>query len=283
MTGQAASKGLTPVPLEIVSVQSQVVYGRVGNNVALPVFREHGLEAAAVPTVVLSNTPHYPTCHGGAMPLEWFSGYLNDLSARQALDHLRAVVAGFLGGPEQAGVLAEWVSAVQAQLPEANFIVDPVIGDHDHGVYVDPGMIEAYREHIVPLAQGLTPNGFELEHLTGLPVHTLDEVATAARSLLAYNDRLRWVIVTSAAPEGWPPGEMHVSVVTDTEIEVIRHRRLDVTPKGTGDLFSAELTARWLNGIPLAAAARGACERVLAALDYTAQANCAELLLPFTE
>lgn len=273
-----ARSDLRPLPITVVAVQSQVVYGRVGNNVALPALRGHGLEVAAVPTVVLSNTPHYITCHGGPIPTDWFKGYLDDLRARGALESVRVVLAGFMGGPEQAAVLAEWLRLIESEGTRALFIVDPVIGDHDHGVYVDPRMVEAYRTEILPLAHGITPNGFELERLTGMPVRTLEEVEAAARSLLS--DRLKWITVTSAAPETWPEGQMRVLVVTADGAELIEHRRLDTTPKGTGDLFSAELVARWLNGASVVDAVRAACERVVAALEFTARAQCAELLLP---
>ncbi len=89
-------------------MQSQVVYGRVGNNVAVPALEGLGLSVAAVPTVMLSNTPHYPTVHGGALPIEWFDGYLQDLSARGALQALRAILIGYLGTPAQAQALARW-------------------------------------------------------------------------------------------------------------------------------------------------------------------------------
>ncbi len=269
---------LRPLPLDLLSVQSQVVYGRVGNNVALPTLDALGLAAAAVPTVVFSNTPHYPSMHGGAIPPEWFAGYLDDLVARGAAQSLRAVLVGYLGSPQQAAVLARWTAAQQQALPQLRVVIDPVIGDHDHGIYVDPGMVQAYRRHLLPLAHGLTPNHFELERLVDRPLHRLDEVIAAARGLL--NGRTEWMAVTSAAPDSGPPDEMRVALVTRGGAQLITHVRVDAAPKGTGDLFSAAITGHWLLGDSLQQAALKACDRVVAALQQTRRAQCAELLLP---
>ncbi|WP_047473723.1 pyridoxine/pyridoxal/pyridoxamine kinase, partial [Delftia sp. ZNC0008] len=248
MNAPAPHDMLQPLAIDVVSVQSQVVYGRVGNNVAMPTLQALGLAAAAVPTVVFSNTPHYPSIHGGAIAAEWFAGYLQDLGARGALGQLQAVLAGYLGGPDQAGLLADWVAGLLQQRPGLRVVVDPVIGDHDSGIYVDPAMVEAYQRHLLPLADGLTPNHFELERLTARPVHGMDDVVQAARSLLT--GRTQWVAVTSAAPElgGEHALRMRVALVTREDVHVVTHARVDAVPKGTGDLFSAALTGHWLRG-----------------------------------
>lgn len=278
MTEMTTNTIRQPLRLDVVSVQSQVVYGRVGNNVALPTLEALGLAVAGVPTVVLSNTPHYPTIHGGPLPIEWFSGYLEDLSARGALRCLKAVLAGYLGSPEQAAVLACWVKPLLARHTGVRLVVDPVMGDHDHGVYVAAGMADAYRQYLLPLAQGLTPNGFELAHLTGRSVNDLESVVAAARTLLA--GHTEWIAVTSAAPATWSADEIQVVLVTRTQAHVITHLRIDATPKGTGDLFTAALTGYWLTGVSLLEAAAKACQQVMSALRQTEQAQCAELLLP---
>ena len=272
------SSALQPLRADVVSVQSQVVYGRVGNNVAVPTLESLGLSVAAVPTVVFSNTPHYPTVHGGALPIDWFAGYLQDLSERGALHALRAVLVGYLGNPGQAEVLARWTQALQAEREDLRVVIDPVMGDHDHGIYVDTGMAEAYRQLLLPLAHGLTPNGFELAQLTGLPVDDMESVVAAARTLLT--GRTQWIAVTSAAPDTWAVGEMQVAFVTRTQAHVITHARINAVPKGTGDLFSAALTGHWLNGATLPEAIARACQTIVQALRHTYNAQCAELVLP---
>ncbi len=267
-----------PLRLDVVSVQSQVVYGRVGNNVALPTLEALGLSVAAVPTVVFSNTPHYPTMHGGALPIEWFGGYLEDLSARGALRSLKAILVGFLGNPAQAVVLAGWARQLMTEHADLRMVIDPVMGDHDHGIYVDAGMADAYRQHLLPLAHGLAPNGFELAHLTGRPVNDLESVVAAAQTLLT--GHTEWIAVTSAAPDTWAAGEMQIVLVTRTHAHVVTHPRIDATPKGTGDLFCAALTGYWLTGASLPDAVAKACQQVMWALRQTEQAQSAELLLP---
>lgn len=275
--------GLAPLRIDAVSVQSQVVYGRVGNAVAVPTLQAHGLNVAAVPTVLLSNTPHYPTFHGGVIPLDWFAGYLSDLIARDSLRHLRAVVVGYLGEPAQAAVLADWITMLRETRPDLRLIVDPVMGDVDSGIYVAPGMAEAYRRHLLSLAEGVTPNGFELAQLVPADgavtdVPDLDAVVKAARQLL--NGHTRWVVVTSAAPAAWEAGQMWLLVVTRDTANVIRHPRLAADSKGTGDLFTADLAARLLAGATLEDAAAQASGQVLEALRRTLRHRSGELLLP---
>lgn len=269
---------LTPLAIEVVSVQSQVVYGRVGNNVAVPTLQAAGLTVAAVPTVLLSNTPHYPSIHGGAIPVDWFTGWLDDLDARQALQGLRSVLVGYLGGPEQARALADWIGTLHRRHPQLHVQIDPVLGDHDTGVYVDPAMLPVYQQHLLPMAHGLTPNGFELGRLTGQPTDTIEQAIAAARTLLV--GHTRWVVVTSAAPDSWADARMRLAVVSREDAQVIEHDRIDAAPKGTGDLFSAVLNARLLAGDPLLEATRHACARVVDAVGATHRAHSAELLLP---
>jgi len=277
----AAATPLLPLPVDVVSVQSQVVYGRVGNNVALPTLDAMGLTTAAVPTVAFSNTPHYPTIHGGSIPIEWFEGYLRDLFARDALGHLKAVLAGYMGSAEQVRALGTWIAQVVQARPDVRVVVDPVIGDYDSGEYVSPGMVDAYRQHLLALADGMTPNGFELQRLTGLPVWDVDSVVAAAKALLV--GRTQWVTVTSAAPDTWADGEMRVIVVMRDghriRHEIFNHPRIDATPKGTGDLFSAAVTGHLVNGATVFEAVAAACDQVVAALRLTFEARSAELLL----
>ncbi|MBV7482743.1 pyridoxine/pyridoxal/pyridoxamine kinase [Bordetella sp. BOR01] len=269
-----------PLPIDVISIQSQVVYGHVGNNAAVPTLQAMGLRVAAVPTVLLSNTPHYPSVHGGAIASDWFAGYLRDLIARGAVARARAVLVGFLADPGQAALVADWLDQATRANPGLRVHVDPVIGDFDHGVYTDPRLTQAWRTQLLPRAYGLTPNHFELERLTGDTLATLDEAQDAAARLL--DGGTEWVVVTSAAPQGWPAGQMQVALVTRTQRRVFSHPHVPCAAKGVGDMFAARLAGHLLAGKPIEAAVDQACQHVVAILRDTAQRGWEELALPTT-
>ncbi|UBX48502.1 pyridoxine/pyridoxal/pyridoxamine kinase [Providencia alcalifaciens] len=265
----------TPLPYDVVSIQSQVVYGSVGNSIAVPALTKQGLRVAAVPTVILSNTPHYATCYGGELPGEWFRGYLQGFVERGSLNSVKAILTGYLGSPDKAHDLANWLASVREQHSKMPVIVDPVMGDEDSGFYIPPAIADVYRHEVIPLATGIIPNKFELSTLSGQEINNLDDATRAARSLL--KGHTQWVIITSA----FQPDDESIEVVcvTKQDVAVIRHKRYPVTPKGTGDLFGAELTAQLLSGLSVPDAAKMACLRIEQGIIHMAATGRSELVL----
>ncbi len=267
---------LEPLPVDVVSVQSMVCYGCVGNSVAVPALQARGMNVVAVPTVYLSNVPQYDTLSGGAIPQEWFEGFLSDIRRRGALKHARAVLVGYLGSPAQAEALASWLAEVIEGRPDLLVVVDPVMGDYDSGLYVHPELPTALGS-LIGVATGLTPNAFELERLVGRSGLDLADTVAEARKLL--RGRTRWVVVTSAAPAETSEGEAQLVVVTTDDHTVVRHPRVASAAKGTGDLFSAMVVHGLLGGRDLLGAVGVAHEQVVSVLERTQRLGCAELVL----
>jgi len=194
------------------------------------------------------------------------------------LRSVRTVLVGYLGSTTQAAVLARWLGTVLEKFPDIRVQLDPVLGDDDCGMYVEPAMVNAFQAHLLRFAHGLTPNAFELARLSGRCVETVEQVIDAARSLIT--GRTQWVVVTSAAQHEWPGERMYVVVVTKEYAQVIEHERVNVSPKGTGDFFSAALAASLLKGAELTNAVEAACRQVIESLALTLQSNSTELRLP---
>src|SRR5580765_7674071 len=185
----------------VLSVQSRVAYGHVGNAASVFALQRLGVEAWALDTVAFSNHTGHGRWRGSVVAATEIAGLFEGIAALGILPGIDAVLSGYLGDAETGPVLLDIVAEVRAANPDALFCCDPVIGDVETGSYVTDGIAEFFRDRALALADIVTPNRFELEYLIGAPVATLAEAAAAAETLRAQGPSIVLVTSLDAAPD----------------------------------------------------------------------------------
>lgn len=253
------------MPPLVISIQSQVVLGHVGNSAAVFPMLAAGMEVAPIPTVLFSNTPTYPTRRGGAIAPDLFADLLLGADERGLPGRADFIVTGYIGSLEIAQMTADFIRRAKAINPGLCYLCDPVTGDDHPGRYVPEPIASVIRDELLPLADIATPNPFELRWLTGRP---LDAFADLERmpAQLGLRPAAALVATGCALPETAPD---HIETVVVAPEGLSRHpiRRIPVSLGGTGDLFA---------GLIVAALGRG---RALPATVDEAQAQMTRAIL----
>lgn len=249
-TSHAQALELDTRPVSVLAFGSQLLSGGVGLNAALPVYAQAGIRVAGVPTLLLSNLPHYPSVHTLDIPAAWIRQALTDLEATGALDTVKVVAVGYLADPAQAYAIASWFETLPSERRPV-VVLDPTFGDGDVGFYTNPAVVPAIREALVPLADIMTPNSFELRHLTGAadsqrPETNLARLVERARTLMT--DRTRAVILTGISKNDDGASKIGNVVVTVRDAEAFFLDEVATQSKGLGDAFAAALVSGLVRG-----------------------------------
>jgi pyridoxine kinase len=220
----------------ILSIQSAVAYGHVGNSAAVFPLQRLGFEVWPVMTVLFSNHTGYGTWRGRAVDIEWVREVIIGIEERGALASCQAVLSGYLGAPESGDVVLEALEKARAVRPTAIYACDPVMGDIGRGFFVKPGIPEFFKEKAVPAADIITPNQFELAYLADRPIAGLGDAIEAAAAVQATGPQI--IVVTSLQLQG-EDDMLGVLVHTREGSWLVRTPLLPVTLNGTGDAFTA--------------------------------------------
>lgn len=247
-------------PAEVLLIGSQVAFGSVGMNGVLPMLDE--ARVVPLPTIVLSNLPHYPSVHAAPMSADWLAGSIRDLESLGVLDEIDSVCTGYFASPDQVEAVADALERLVARRPGLRVLVDPTLGDADVGLYTDPAVAPALRERMLPLATGFVPNRFELGLLSGDDADAAQtDAETAARALLG--PRAEWAVISGGTVTGSTLVDL---VVTRGGRADLEHPLIPTTVKGTGDAFAGALLAALRRGAPVTDAVATAASAVRALL-----------------
>jgi pyridoxine kinase len=261
----------------LLSIQSHVVYGHVGNSaVAFPLQRL-GAQVLPLHTVQFSSHAGYPGWRGRVFEAAAIDECVAGLAAVGALMRCDGVLSGYLGKADVGEAMLRAVAAVRAANPAAAYCCDPVIGDVDRGIYVEAGVAEFFAKRALPAATIATPNAFELSFFAGF---AFDDVAGARRAIAVLQTAgPRIVLATSLTLDDTPADALDLIAADGAQAWRLRTPRLPVAVNGAGDLIAALFFFHWLQRRPAADALAAAASSVFGVVAATAAAGARELRL----
>lgn len=259
----------------ILSIQSAVAYGHVGNSAAIFPLQRLGLEAWPVNTVLFSNHTGYGAWRGRAVGLDWVEEIVAGIAERGVFPHVQAVLSGYLGEPGLGEVVLRTVAEVRARRPDMVYACDPVMGDEGRGFFVKPGIPELFRRQVVPAADIVTPNQFELAYLAAMNIATVADALAAAAKVRTTGPR---IVVCTSLMTG-DARELAVLADSAESSWIVHTPHLPVTLNGTGDVFTALFLANWLRTGDLAATLEQAVAAMYGLVEATHRAGARELEL----
>ena len=261
-------------PNDIVVISSHVSHGCVGNRAIAFALERLGFRVWLVPTIILPHHPGHGPVDPIALPDAAFADHLKTLSALPAIANIGAVLSGYLTTPAQADAVARFVGDVKAARSDAVYLCDPVIGDAG-ALYVDEAIAAAIRDILIPLADIVTPNGFEAAWLAGLdpgeddPQPDVQEIAS----------RLGAGLTVITSQPALMRGQIANALIEKNTVTLAEHRRVESEVKGAGDLFAAMFLGRLMQGHNARAALQMASATVADVVTVTARSRNGDLEL----
>jgi pyridoxine kinase len=261
----------------ILSIQSSVAYGHVGNSAAAFALMRLGVETFPVLTVHYSNTTSYGSWKGPVLSATDVMDVVTGIDEREAPTSVNGVLSGFQGSQEMGKTILAAAALTKQRNPSALYCCDPVMGDEGRGMYVAEGIPEFLRDHVVPQADIVTPNQYELDFLTGAETHTTEELLVAVDELIAQGPST--VLVTSALSDSAPADSISMVAATSDEAYLATTPRLNQVFTGSGDLTSAMFFAHLLETGNLGESLKKTADIVYSILEITTQLGRRELAL----
>jgi len=261
--------------MNILSIQSWVAYGHVGNASAIFPLQRLGAEVWGIHTVQFSNHTGYGAWRGQVFDAALVRECVQGIEERGAMARCDAVLSGYMGGPEIGEAILDAALRAKAANPAALYCCDPVIGDVGRGVFVRPGIPEFLRDRAIPASDIATPNRFELEWLTGLPVTDLAGARTAMAALQAMGPRC--VLLTSFEAGG-REDEIAMLAAEGGRVWQVTTPLLPLSVNGAGDAIAALFLFHRLRSGRAEVALSAAASSVFGLLRRTAEAGSREIL-----
>ena len=263
--------------MKVLSIQSSVAYGHVGNSAAVFPLQRMGIEVMPVFTVQFSNHTGYGAWRGPLLSGDDVREVVTGIEERGGLDDVDIVLSGYQGGSDIGDAILDAVTRVKRRSPGAIYACDPVLGNATSGCFVQPEVQELIRDRVVPHADLLTPNQFELGFLTGTDPKALDETLDAVELLRAQGPRT--VLVTSVERPDRPADTIEMLAVGDSGAWIVQTPHLPFHANGSGDVTAALFSAHFRRTGDIGLALERSAASVYGLLKNTLESGQRELQL----
>jgi len=262
--------------MNILSIQSWVAYGHVGNASAVFPMQRLGCNVWAIHTVQFSNHTGYGAWKGRVFDGPMIDELVEGIAERGVLGQCDGVISGYMGSADIGNAILAAVARVRAANPAATYCCDPVIGDVGRGIFVRPGIPEFMRDKAVPAADVITPNQFELDLLAGMTTTSLADVRTALQRVHALGPKV--ILVTSLITEETPDDCIDLLASDASGLYRLRTPRLELSVNGAGDAIAALFNLHWKRSGSAASALGEAGASIYGLLKRTESAGSREIL-----
>ena len=262
--------------MNVLSIQSHVAYGHVGNASAVFPMQRLGVEVWPIHTVQFSNHTGYGSWKGRVFDGPAIEDLVEGIAERGVLERCNGVLSGYMGSADIGNAILSAVARVRALNPEALYCCDPVIGDVGRGVFVRPGIPEFMREQAVPAADIITPNQFELDYLSGLASQTLADVKQAVSIVQGMGPKV--MLVTSVETKETPADCVDLVAGEGGRFWRVRTPKLSLSVNGAGDAIAALFFVHYARSRSAPTALAEASASVYGLLKRTEEAGSREIL-----
>jgi pyridoxine kinase len=261
----------------ILSIQSHVAYGHVGNRAAVFPLERLGYDVWPINTVQYSNHTGYSTCTGEIFTAAHLSLVWSGVKARGVIGECEAILSGYVGSAEIGHFVLQAVDQVKVARPGALYCCDPVMGDYGRGFFVAEGIPEFISRQAVTVADIITPNQFEAETISGLVIASVDDAKRACEAIHRMGPSV--VLITSFKPNAQSNSSISMFLSSKEGFRLITTPELPVDPplNGAGDLTAALFLGRYLKERDAVAAFEMMADSVFSVFERTFASRSREL------